>query len=97
MRIVTTHYLANKPQWQRNNNRLESKVKVILINWNNLNYKSFFLKKCRWMIEKQNGRLKNIKSLDIRNFTLGHIQIDYSIACAMWNFDHKRFRNCKEQ
>ena len=37
-----------------------------------------------------NGSLKNFKALDnIRNTQVGHIQIDYRIACAMLNFNHK--------
>ena len=46
--------------------------------------------KIRFIIEKQNGYLKNNLSLDnIRNTIAGHIQIDYRIACAMSNFRHK--------
>lgn len=46
--------------------------------------------KCRFIIEKQIGQLKNFKALDnIRNNQAGHIQIDYRIACAMLNFTHK--------
>jgi hypothetical protein len=46
--------------------------------------------KCRFIIEKINGTLKNFKALDnIRNTQVGHIQIDYRIACAMINFTHK--------
>ena len=45
---------------------------------------------CRYVVEKQNGFLKNCKALEnIRNTVLGHIHIDYRIACAMSNFDHK--------
>ena len=44
----------------------------------------------RYIIEKQIGTIKNFKSLDnIRNTQVGHIQIDYRIACAMINFQHK--------
>ena len=42
------------------------------------------------MIEKKFGHLKNYKSLDnIRNSQVGHIQIDFRIACAIENFFHK--------
>lgn len=42
------------------------------------------------MIEKLNSYLKNLQALEnIRNTTTGHIQIDYRIACAMYNFDFK--------
>ena len=45
--------------------------------------------KVRWIIEKINSRIKNYKSLDnISNNEIGHIQIDYRIACAMINFTH---------
>lgn len=46
--------------------------------------------KIRFIIEKQNSYLKNLKALDhIRNTVAGHIQIDYRIACAMYNFNEK--------
>ena len=36
------------------------------------------------------GVLKTLNELDnIRNNQVGHIQIDYRIACAMLNFTHK--------
>lgn len=45
--------------------------------------------KCRFIVEKQIGMIKNFKALDnIRNTQAGHIQIDYRIACAMLNFTH---------
>ena len=45
--------------------------------------------KCRFIVEKQFGLLKNYQSLDnIRNTTAGHVQIDFRIACAMANFFH---------
>ncbi|CAF1031356.1 unnamed protein product [Brachionus calyciflorus] len=48
--------------------------------------------KCRYIVERVNGMLKNYKALDnIRNTEIGHIQIDYRIACAMLNFTHKPF------
>ncbi|CAF0923792.1 unnamed protein product [Brachionus calyciflorus] len=46
--------------------------------------------KCRFMVEKQIGMLKNNKALDnIRNTEAGHIMIDYRICCSMINFDLK--------
>ncbi len=46
--------------------------------------------KIRFQIERKNGFLKNNYALDfIRNSQIGHIQIDYRIACAMSNFVHK--------
>ena len=46
--------------------------------------------KVRFIIEKQNGYLKNLQGLEnIRNTIAGHIQIDYRIACAMYNLFHK--------
>jgi hypothetical protein len=51
---------------------------------------SYIKIKVRFIIEKQNGTLKNHKKLDnTRNTELGHVQIDYRIACAMDNFLHK--------
>ena len=45
--------------------------------------------KIRFIIEKQNGFIKNHKALDnIRNTIVGHIQIDYRITCALYNFQH---------
>ena len=44
----------------------------------------------RFIIEKQFGNLKKFRALDnIRNSEIGHIQIDYRIACAMLNFKHQ--------
>lgn len=44
----------------------------------------------RYIVEKQIGIIKNYRSLDnIRNTQAGHIQIDYRIACAMINYQHK--------
>lgn len=49
-----------------------------------------FKLKCRFIVEKQFGNIKNKKALDnIRNTTLGHIMIDYRNACAMINFSFK--------
>jgi hypothetical protein len=46
--------------------------------------------KIRFQIERSNGFLKNNYAFDyIRNSQVGHIQIDYRIACAMSNFVHK--------
>ena len=46
--------------------------------------------KVRFIVEKQNSLLKNMKSLDnIRNTQAGHILIDYRICCAMLNFNLK--------
>ncbi|CAF1131412.1 unnamed protein product, partial [Brachionus calyciflorus] len=41
---------------------------------------SRFVTKCRFIVEKQIGAIKNFKA--------GHIPIDYRIACAMINFSH---------
>ncbi|RNA30700.1 Zinc finger 62 like [Brachionus plicatilis] len=46
--------------------------------------------KCRFIVEKQIGILKNKKALDnIRNSEAGHIMIDYRNCCAVINFDFK--------
>ncbi|RMZ94264.1 hypothetical protein BpHYR1_017795 [Brachionus plicatilis] len=46
--------------------------------------------KCRFIVEKQIGILKNKKALDnIRNSEASHIVIDYRNCCAMINFDFK--------
>jgi hypothetical protein len=46
--------------------------------------------KVRFIIEKQNSLLKNMKSLEnVRNTQVGHILIDYRICCAMLNFNLK--------
>ncbi|CAF0991642.1 unnamed protein product [Brachionus calyciflorus] len=50
---------------------------------------SRFVTKCRFIVEKQIGAIKNFKALNnIRNTEAGHIPIDYRIACAMINFSH---------
>lgn len=47
----------------------------------------FFLLEVRYKVENQIGVLKCKEALDnIRNTEVGHIQIDYRIMCAMWNF-----------
>lgn len=52
--------------------------------------KNRLVTKIRFIIEKQNSLLKNMRALDsIRNTSVGHIQIDYRIACAMHNFKYK--------
>lgn len=44
----------------------------------------------RYIVEKQFGNIKNFKALNnVRNKEISHIQIDYRIACAMCNFNHK--------
>ncbi len=49
--------------------------------------------KCRFIIEKRIGDLKKFNALyDRRNTEVGHIQIDYRIACAMLNFLHRPCR-----
>lgn len=46
--------------------------------------------KCRFIIENKIGEVKKNLSLDhVRNTQMGHIAIDYRIACAMNNFQHK--------
>ncbi len=45
---------------------------------------------CRFIIEKKIEELKKHYALDRRrNMEIGRLQIDYRIACAMLNFDHK--------
>ncbi|CAF1070135.1 unnamed protein product, partial [Brachionus calyciflorus] len=56
--------------------------KILLPNKTVVFYDRVF--KCRFIVEKQFGYLKNHKSLDnIRNTQAGHIQVDFRIACAM--------------
>jgi hypothetical protein len=46
--------------------------------------------KCRFIIEKKIGEVKKFLALNKRrNSEVGHLQIDYRIACAMVNFTHK--------
>ena len=77
---------------QTNESRKNTKVKH-LYKYEYYFYSNFYFEfylKCRFIIEKQNGTLKNHKKLDnIRNTEIGHVQIDYRIACAMDNFLHK--------
>lgn len=50
--------------------------------------------KCRYIIENINGLLKHYKALDhIKNTQIGHIFLDYKIACSMINFKHKNVIN----
>ncbi|RNA19707.1 vacuolar sorting-associated 13c [Brachionus plicatilis] len=52
--------------------------------------KTRIVTKCRFIIEKKIGDIKKFQALDnVRNTVIGHIQIDYRIACAMLNFYHK--------
>ncbi len=46
--------------------------------------------KCRFIIEKKIGEMKKFKALDNRrNTEVGHLQIDYRIACSMINYTHE--------
>jgi hypothetical protein len=50
--------------------------------------------KIRFCVEKSIGYIKNLKALDnVRNTIIGHIAIDYRIACAMHNFKYKPNRS----
>lgn len=48
--------------------------------------------KCRFIIELLNGRLKSFRALEnVKNTVVGHISIDYRIACAMLNLTFRPF------
>jgi hypothetical protein len=50
-----------------------------------------------YIVEKQIGYLKRFKSLDnIRNTVVGHIQIDYRIACSFYNFTFEKKPVCPD-
>ncbi|CAF1024274.1 unnamed protein product [Brachionus calyciflorus] len=75
-------------------NQLEDKEKTECKSKKQLTIKqtseSRVVTKCRYIIEKQIGLIKSYKALDnVRNTELGHILVDYRIACAMANFNHK--------
>ena len=59
----------------------------------NATSKSRMVTKVRFAVEKEIGYLKKLLSLDnVRDTVVGHIQIDYRIACAMHNFSFKEIR-----
>ncbi len=52
--------------------------------------KSRLVTKCRFIVEKKIGELKRFHALvKRRNTEVGHLQLDYRIACAMLNYLHK--------
>ncbi|CAF0962569.1 unnamed protein product [Brachionus calyciflorus] len=74
-------------QLQKNNLNEKKEIKQLTLEQTT---QSRFVTKCRFIVEKQFGYLKNHKSLDnIRNTQAGHIQVDFRIACAMSNYSHK--------
>ncbi len=56
--------------------------------------------KCRYIVEAKFGEIKRNDALSKckrrRKTEIGHLQIDYRIACAMLNFLHKPSQSDKE-
>ncbi|CAF0948707.1 unnamed protein product [Brachionus calyciflorus] len=74
-------------QLENHNEENNSKNKQLTVKQTN---ETRLVTECRFIIEKQIGRIKSCAALDhIRNTEIGYIQIDYRICCAMINFTHK--------